>query len=99
MGQETFPSTRQVGPIRPQQTSVLEDSSVIINPKILAEAPVLEPSIDDLDLLSFPVFPCYYGKMEENVICAPESFRFLPSTLKSLLIDLRLPVAMFSVPT
>lgn len=96
MGQETFPSTRQVGPIRPQQTSVLEDSSVIINPKILAE---LEPSIDDLDLLSFLIFPCYYGKIEENMVCAPESFSFLPSTLKSLPIDLRLPVAMFLVPT
>ena len=48
-------------PVRPQQVSSLEDSSVIIKLKILGEALVLEPDIDDLGSpASVPVSLCYW---------------------------------------
>lgn len=48
IGQETFPLSRHVGPVSPQKSSHLESSSMVIKPKILSEASVLEAGIDDL---------------------------------------------------
>lgn len=80
MSQETFPPLKEEGPIRPH----LKDSSVIIKPKILLEAPVLEPLMIWAQLFLSVFFPIS-GKIDENPISAPESFRHLPSALKSLL--------------
>lgn len=74
-----------MGHIRPEQTFCLKDTSVIIKPKFLVEAPVLDPGTNDLGLsVSFHVST---GKIEENTTCAPEYFSHLPRALKSHLIN------------
>lgn len=70
---------------------------MIINAKILAEAPI-SPLISSFLLflsLSLPIT----RKTKENAAYVPESFGHFSMVLKSLLIDLRLPVAILLVPT
>lgn len=70
---------------------------IILKPKILAEAQVLEPGSNDLGSpVSFYLFPLV--RMEKNTTCASESFSHLPSVLKSL-TNLRLLVMTSLVPT
>lgn len=56
-----FPPLRQVCPIRLQQTSHLKDPSMVIEPKILVQAPVYEAGIDDLSFPApFPASPHFW---------------------------------------
>lgn len=65
-----FSPLRWVGPIRPQQTSHLEDFSMIIKPQILV-VPALEKGIDDLGSpVSFHVSPCYWKGCGKHWLCS-----------------------------
>lgn len=68
---DVFSPSGQVDPVRPQHIFCLKDSSMIIKPKVLAEALVLDPGIDVLGTpVSSSVSPHYWDDGGIHCLCS-----------------------------